>query len=439
MIQINMNYKGALKIKKFSIVIILLVKYFILGTDLFAQDFSQAKRILENSIESGDLKMVTALVGNKDEEIFHASFGTLDKDGEANMTKDTITQIGSMTKLITTIAVLQLVEQGQIDLESEIHKYLPELETLKIIESFDNKKPLFSTPNRKPTVKELLTHTSGYAYEFANKKAAKVVESGLSPSIFENYIEALNAPLMFEPGKDFQYGIGIDWAGILVERVTKKPLNEYFLDNIFKPLGMEDTFFEIPTDKIDRTAKIWIRKETPLPSLFQRLMLRMVSFFTWSDFIYGPKEVQPMARDFGSADFYAGGGGLYSTTSDYAKILQMLLNNGKLSGNQILTKETIEKMFQNQIGDLEVVIDGFPGFGDKPKWGYGFMLHPDGTSFGRNAGSASWYGIYDTHFWIDPESELFGIFSSQVFSPFHEKTAKHFNSFETEIYETLKK
>ena len=98
------NYKGALKIKKFSIVIILLIKYFILGTDLFAQDFSQAKRILENSIESGDLKMVTALVGNKDEEIFHASFGTRDKDGEANMTKDTITHIGSMTKLITTIA-----------------------------------------------------------------------------------------------------------------------------------------------------------------------------------------------------------------------------------------------------------------------------------------------------------------------------------------------
>ena len=92
-----------------------------MGTYLFAQDFSQAKRILENSIESGDLKMVTALVGNKDEEIFHASFGTLDKDGQANMTKDTITQIGSMTKLITTIAVLQLVEQGQIDLESEIH------------------------------------------------------------------------------------------------------------------------------------------------------------------------------------------------------------------------------------------------------------------------------------------------------------------------------
>ena len=196
MIQINMNYKGALKIKKFSIVIILLIKYFILGTDLFAQDFSQAKRILENSIESGDLKMVTALVGNKDEEIFHASFGTLDKDGEANMTKDTITQIGSMTKLITTIAVLQLVEKGQIDLESEIHKYLPELETLKIIESFDNKKPLFSTPNRKPTVKELLTHTSGYAYEFANKKAAKVVESGLSSSFFKNYLEALNLSLI---------------------------------------------------------------------------------------------------------------------------------------------------------------------------------------------------------------------------------------------------
>ena len=120
-----MNYKGALKIKKFSIVIILLIKYFILGTDLFAQDFSQAKRILENSIESGDLKMVTALVGNKDEELFHASFGTRDKDGEAKMTKDTIVHIGSMTKLITTIAVLQLVEQGQIDLESEIHKYLP--------------------------------------------------------------------------------------------------------------------------------------------------------------------------------------------------------------------------------------------------------------------------------------------------------------------------
>ena len=186
MIQINMNYKGAFKIKKFSIVIILLIKFFILGTDLFAKDFSQAKRILENSVESGDLKMVTALLGNKDEEIFHASFGTLDKDGIANMTKDTITQIGSMTKLITTIAVLQLVEQGQIDLESEIHKYLPELENLKILESFDNNKPIFSTPNRKPTVKELLTHTSGYAYEFANKKAAKVVESGLSPSIFEN-------------------------------------------------------------------------------------------------------------------------------------------------------------------------------------------------------------------------------------------------------------
>ena len=146
-----------------------------------------------------------------------------------------------------------------------------------------------------------------------------------------------------------------------------------------------------------------------------------------------------MARDFGSSDFYAGGGGLYSTTSDYAKILQMLLNNGKLLGNQILSKETVEKMFQNQVGDLEVIIDEIPDFGDKPKWGYGFMLHPDGTKFGRNMGSASWSGIFDTHFWIDPDSEIFGIFASQVMYPYHEKTLKHFTGFETAIYKTLKK
>ena len=201
---------------------------------------------------------------------------------------------------------------------------------------------------------------------------------------------------------------------------------------------MVDTFYEFPSGKMDRASAIWIRSDAPLPSFFQRLLLRVTAFFSGSDLIH-VEELQPKSAEKGSFKFYTGGGGLYSTTSDYSKILRMLLSNGVLNDQQILSAEMVDKMFDNHSGDHEVQLGswGDMGFGSEANWGLGFMVHPVGTSFGRSENSASWGGLFNSYFWIDKETGIAGIFATQLFPFFDEKVIKHYNAFESEVYKAL--
>ena len=208
------------------------------------------EQILEKYIVSGDLPCALAGVANADGTLYMGAAGLRSLDDSQAMTTDTIFAIASMTKAITTVATLQLVEQGQIDLDTPITAYLPDLEHLKVLDGFDDDgKPMLSSPKTSPTTRQLLTHTSGYVYEIWNANGLQSVASEQIDSLFAEGGNGMMAPLAFSPGERWEYGIGIDWAGVIVETLSGKSLDVYFQEHIFAPLGMQDSFYKVPEEK----------------------------------------------------------------------------------------------------------------------------------------------------------------------------------------------
>ena len=373
------------------------------------------EQILEKYIVSGDLPCALAGVANADGTLYMGAAGLRSLDDSQAMTTDTIFAIASMTKAITTVATLQLVEQGQIDLDTPITAYLPDLEHLKVLDGFDDDgKPMLSSPKTSPTTRQLLTHTSGYVYEIWNANGLQSVASEQIDSLFAEGGNGMMAPLAFSPGKRWEYGIGIDWAGVIVETLSSKSLDVYFQEHIFAPLGMQDSFYKVPEEKAARRAAIHARTEAGLAVT--------------------PHLGEPVS----------GGGGLSSTIADYLRFMRALLNQGTLDGAKILQPYTVDMMFENHIGDLDVnpgptqipdVSNDFDmGFGEPAKWGLGFLLHQAQTQSGRPKGSASWAGLFNSYFWIDRENDLCAVIATQVLPFYDTKAVAMLKEFESAIY-----
>jgi CubicO group peptidase (beta-lactamase class C family) len=222
------------------------------------------------------------------------------------------------------------------------------------------------------------------------------------------------APLAFSPGERWEYGIGIDWAGVIVETLTGKSLDVYFQEHIFAPLGMQDSFYKVPEEKAARRAAIHARTEAGLAVT--------------------PHLGEPVS----------GGGGLSSTIADYLRFMRALLNQGTLDGAKILQPYTVDMMFENHIGDLDVnpgptqipdVSNDFDmGFGQPAKWGLGFLLHQAQTESGRPKGSASWAGLFNSYFWIDRENDLCAVIATQVLPFYDTKAVAMLKEFEAAMY-----
>lgn len=373
------------------------------------------EQILEKYIVSGDLPCALAGVANADGTLYMGAAGLRSLDDSQAMTTDTIFAIASMTKAITTVATLQLVEQGQIDLDTPITAYLPDLEHLKVLDGFDDDgKPMLSSPKTSPTTRQLLTHTSGYVYEIWNANGLQSVASEQIDSLFAEGGNGMMAPLAFSPGERWEYGIGIDWAGVIVETLSGKSLDVYFQEHIFDPLGMQDSFYKVPKEKAARRAAIHARTEAGLAVT--------------------PHLGEPVS----------GGGGLSSTIADYLRFMRALLNQGTLDGAKILQPYTVDMMFENHIGDLDVnpgptqipdVSNDFDmGFGEPAKWGLGFLLHQAQTQSGRPKGSASWAGLFNSYFWIDRENDLCAVIATQVLPFYDTKAVAMLKEFESAIY-----
>lgn len=374
-------------------------------------DLSEAKKVLEQSVLLGKLNFVVAALGNANGQAWSHAAGFQDAEKLRPAAPDNIIQIASMTKLITTIAALQLMEEGKLDLDAPISTYLPELNDLQVLEGFDpSEKPVFADADRSPTARELMTHTAGFVYEIWNTNALKAGQLGISPSFFGsgNYLEA---PLAFQPGTSWEYGINIDWLGVLVERLSGQRLAEYFEENIFLPLVMNDTGYELPPNNLERSVTIMSRAAEGLVEL---------------------PGFQPVPREKGSIPHYSGGGGLFSTVKDYGRILQMLLNGGSLNGEILLKPQTVNAMFRSHIGNkkvtpLETAIPDISNtadlsFGNKATFGLGLLLHTEGIDGGRRPFTGSWAGIFNSYYWIDRETGTYGIFGTQVL-PFYDAIA----------------
>jgi CubicO group peptidase (beta-lactamase class C family) len=357
---------------------------------------------LRSGIAQRKIPAVAAMVANGSSILYEGAFGTRDSSG-VPVRSDSIFAIASMTKAITTVAALQLVEQGKVTLDGPVAKYLPQLEKLEVLEGFD---PQSGQPKLRPcktpvTLKHLVTHTSGFCYDNWDKQMFRYT-SQVKPA------PGTVPPLMYEPGARWQYGTGVDWAGRLVEAVSGMSLEDYFQARILGPLEMRDTSYILRESKFERLVTPYQRQADGSLKQNERKLPNPPKTFN-------------------------GGGGLYSTTADYVRFMQMILGAGRgVNRAQILQPQTVESMKVNQIGSLtagkmrtnrpEVSsdVDIQPGYTEK--WGLGFLINTTAYKGGRSAGSLAWAGIDNTFYWIDPKRSLCAVIMMQ-FLPFVDKEA----------------
>jgi CubicO group peptidase (beta-lactamase class C family) len=346
--------------------------------------------------------------------IYHGSFGVADIAEARPLQLDSMFRIASMTKAITSTAALQLVEQGRFAIEDPVEKYLPQFAKLPVVASFDGATGNYKLrpATKAVTVRHLLTHTSGLGYAFTDPTTRD-----FKPRAGEEYPIG---PLVFEPGERWLYSTSTDWVGRLVEKVSGQPLEEYFREHIFVPLGMKDTSYFVPKDK-----------EARLVTVNRRL----------ADGSIVKDTVQPPTSGFTPI----GGGGLTSTAQDYLRFTRALLNNGELDGARILPAGTVALMEQNHIGALGVPAlktaipqrsEDFSFISDgRDKWGLAFLITTDAVPGRRSAGSLSWGGINNTYYWVDPTRGITGVILMQ-FLPFADRKALAlYDTFERGVYQ----
>jgi CubicO group peptidase (beta-lactamase class C family) len=375
--------------------------------------------LLVAAVASGQIAGVVVAVTTKDATLLELAVGLQSIDATSEMQQDSVFWIASMTKALTTVAALQMVEKGKLSLDWPIGDVLPELAAPVILEGFDGDgEPILRLAETKMTLQHLLTHTSGFSYDFANEKLARYLTQTGLPSAATGLKAGLRQPLMFEPGARWEYGIGIDWAGQAVEAVSGVTLDKYFEVNITGPLGMRDTLFMPRADQQTRRAAMHQRKPNG------RLMVI-------------PFEPRP------APEFLAGGAGLYSTASDYLAFLRMILNQGA----GLLQPETVAAMGTNQIGGLRAgkigsanlaltaEADFYPGM--DAKWGLGFLLNPQRGMFGRSPNSLAWAGLPNCYYWIDLEKGIGAVILMQLLPSGDLAALKVAAGFEATLYASL--
>jgi methyl acetate hydrolase len=379
-------------------------------------------RLLKDAAISRSVSGVVALAADRNGICYQGAFGSRSLADGAPMTLDTVFRIASMTKAVTGVAAMQCVERGQLSLDQPAGEIMPELAAPRVLDGFDaGGKPRLRPARRKITLRQLLTHTAGFVYHVWNAELNRYVETTGVPTVLSGKLAALNVPLAFDPGERWEYGINIDWAGRMVEAVSGQDLDAYMREHIFTPLGMHDTGFMPDAEQIARTAQVHARN--PDGSL-------------------EPVPPQPQTK----SEFFAGGGGLSSTGSDYLAFLRMVLNGGTLDGARILKPETVALMAQNHIGDLNVRplksqsptvsndAEFFPGM--TKKWGLSWLINTEDVPGRRSAGSLAWAGLFNTYYWLDARKQVTGVLLTQVL-PFADATVlRLLDDFETAVYRT---
>ena len=370
----------------------------------------------EKYIQNGKLAGIQTLVARKGKVVHFKSTGLRDVENNKKIEKDTIFRIYSMTKPITSVALMQLFEQGLFQLADPVSKFLPEFKNPKVFLSGSYPHFMTSPAEREITIRDLLTHTAGLTYGFHYRTnvdhAYRKVWSGhrgdntdfsFPPLDLENFSKSIaSLPLEFSPGDKWNYSVATDICGRLVEVLSDMTLDAYFSKYIFKPLKMKDTSFYVPKNKLSRFAACYERT---------------------------PKEYLKL-QDSGDAKsgyssmplHLSGGGGLVSTTEDYFNFCQMLLNGGLFEGKRLLSRKTIELMTSNHLpGNQDMVTMGSEGSFSEIRYkgvgfGLGFGVNIDlaDTQNSGSVGSYNWGGAASTFFWVDPKEELICILMTQL-------------------------
>jgi methyl acetate hydrolase len=386
--------------------------------------FDTIDRSLQQAVDNGAVAGVVAMGATQRGLIYEGAFGHANPQTGTAMTPDTVFWLLSMTKAITATACMQLIEQGKLSLDQPAGDILPELKSPQVLEGFDaSGQPKLRPARNTITVRHLLTHTSGFTYSIWSENISRYEKVTGMPDIGYSMNGAFKAPLEFEPGERWQYGIGMDWVGKLVEAVTDQSLEVYFREHIFAPLGMKNSGFLISGAQKQRVATMHNRQ--PDGSLKA-----------------APFEINQRP------EFFMGGGGAFSTPRDYMALLQMLVNGGTYRGERVLRADTVATMFQNQIGDLQVTemktaqpawsnsFDQFPGM--PHKWGLSFDINTQPGPHGRGAGSISWAGLLNSYFWVDPVRKVAGTLFTQILPFYDRRVVDLYGQFEQGLYRGLR-
>jgi methyl acetate hydrolase len=385
---------------------------------------SQVDAVLRRAAESREVPGVVAMAATDKGLLYEGAVGRRALDQPDAMTLDSVFRIASMTKAITSVAAMQLVEQGKLKLEEPVPDIDPTLGAPQVLEGFDPSGAPRLRPAKRPiTLRHLLTHTAGFGYDMWDPNVGRYLEAAAVPARSTAQVASIRVPLVFDPGEKWEYGINTDWVGRLVEAMSGVPLDVYFRDRIFTPLGMKDSGFVTTAEQRARQARLHLRQ--PDGSLI-------------------PQPLEPPAT---AAEFWSGGGPLYSTGRDYLQFLQMLLNQGSWNGARLLRPETVALMEQNHTGAIPAGIlktenpalsndvDLFPGA--QIRWGLGFMLNVDAGPNGRSAGTVSWGGIFNTYYWLDRARRVTGLIMTQILPFADRQVLALYGRFERAIYEAL--
>jgi CubicO group peptidase (beta-lactamase class C family) len=360
---------------------------------------------LQTYVDKGQLPGAVLLVARHGKVVSLRAFGSLDIESRAAMRPDAIFRLASAAKIVTSVALLTLHEEGRFSLRDPVADYLPELARLTVADASGA-----AAPAKRPLrIRDLLRHTSGYGYGFDGAQQVAYRKVGImqpGPALDWSHDLTLSewaarlatVPLADEPGTRFDYGFGSDLAGLLIERVTGLPLDRAIEERVLEPLKMVDTGFVVPDHKIDRLASIYRIEEGKVEALDRADR--------------SPLRRRPKAPSGGGGWDNLGNGGLVSTAPDFCRLLQMILNGGRLDGIRVLAPKTVELMRENQLADLERPDSVWPGVG----FGFGYAVLYDQGKFGEigSPGAMWWAGSTNVHYWIDPREGLIGVLMVQV-------------------------
>jgi len=382
---------------------------------------SAIDKVLQDAVDRGAVPHVAAIAASCDGVVFQGSAGPRTAGEPDPVTVNTVFRLMSMTKMVCTVAALQQLEQGALDLAAPVADYCPEFADLQVLASLDGDTPTMRPPVRQATVKNLVTHTSGLGYGFWNDQLSRWHKATGTPSMGSGLRASFTAPLLADPGEAFIYGTGLDWLGKVVEAVTGTGLDAAIRQGVTGPLGMDRTSFLMNDDQRANSAPVHVRGQDR----------------TWV----------PIGEILNQTpDWWSGGHGLYGPPSDYIKLQQALLRGGELNGTRILQQSTLDAAFANQIASLDFPVEiptADPALsctfraGPGLKWGFGLLLNTADIPDMRRAWSGAWAGLCNTYFWIDRVTGICASIYSN-FLPFATPEAiKLYNDFERALYASI--
>ena len=386
---------------------------------MIAERLVRLERVMQGYIDRQELAGIVTLIAHDGQIAHSAQFGYMDLATKRPMQVDTIFRVASMAKPITSVAAMMLFERGHFLLTDPISAYIPEFKEPPVFAGMKDGQPEWHKQTQEITFWHLLTHTSGLGYPESDNQNVAALYQAVKPNAsasLEDMVNKLAAlPLFVQPGSQWHYGYSQDVLARLVELLSGCEFGDFLEKEIFQPLGMADTGYHVPQAKIARLASAYSMNESG--------RLEEIDLIT-------AKHTLP-------PDFKPGGHGLFSTAQDYLRFAQMMFNEGQLDGVRLLNRKTVAMMTTNNLPQSLLPIriaptNQLPGHGYG--LGFGVIMDPVAEKIPGSAGSFHWGGAYCSHFWVDPEEALIGIFMSQLLPSDQHKARKQFRAM---VYQAL--